>query len=173
MESIFIVIICFGSALLVFGAVIFVLNRMLQNDERKRQAEIIADTRRITIPMRLQAYERLILFLERITPDSMVIRVKNEALTNADLHLMLLKTIRNEFEHNLSQQLYVGTQAWEDVKKAKEDIATLINDAAKTQNPTEASIGLSKAIFDKLVEAGESPTAMAIEELKKEARKIF
>lgn len=173
MEPVFIVILSIASALLVFGATFFVLNRMLQNQERKQNIELLADTRRITIPMRLQAYERLILFLERISPDAMILRVKNNAVTNSDLHLMLLKTIRNEFEHNLSQQLYVGSQTWETVKKAKEDIASLINDAAKGVKPTDASLGLSKAIFDKLVEIGEPPTTEAIEALKHEARKIF
>lgn len=173
MEPVFILVMSIGSALLVFGAVYFVLNRMLQNEERKRSVELLADSRRITLPMRLQAYERLILFLERISPDSMVIRVKNDVKTNADLHLQLLKTIRSEFEHNLSQQLYVGSATWETVKQAKEEVATLINDAAKGQNPNDAAIMLSKVIFEKLVEMGESPTAAALETLKKEARQLF
>ncbi|MDR1055916.1 MAG: hypothetical protein LBL90_08900 [Prevotellaceae bacterium] len=173
MESVFIIVLSIASALLVFGAVFFVLNRMLQHEDRKRQMELLANTRRITIPMRLQAYERLILFLERISPDTMIMRVRNDAVTNADLHLLLLKTIRSEFEHNISQQLYVGSQTWELIKLAKEGIATLINDAAKVLNPNDPSINLSKAIFDKLVELGELPTAQAIESLKKEARQIF
>ena len=173
MEPVFTVILCLGVALLVFSATYLVLNRMLQNEDRKRGIELLSNTRNITIPMRLQAYERLILFLERISPDVMIMRVKNEAVTNADLHLLLLKTIRSEFQHNISQQLYVGSQTWESIKQAKEEVAALINDAAKDLKPTDAAIGITKAIFDKLVELGESPTGAALEALKKEARQMF
>jgi hypothetical protein len=173
MEPVFIIILSISSSILVFAAVFFVINRIFRNEEKKRNIELLSDTKRITIPMRLQAYERLILFLERISPDAMLIRVKNNAKTNADLHLSLLKNIRSEFEHNLSQQLYVGSQTWEAIKQTKETIIALINDTAQTLNPNDASLGLTKAIFDNMVELGEAPAYFAIEMLKKEARQMF
>jgi hypothetical protein len=123
--------------------------------------------------MRLQAYERLILFLERISPDVLVLRLKGQCRTNADLHLAILQQIRSEYEHNISQQLYVSDEIWACVKRTKEQIGLLIGDMAKNVNSDGDSIQLAKAIMDKLVEDGESPVSATIKSIKAEARKIL
>jgi hypothetical protein len=123
--------------------------------------------------MRLQAYERLILFLERISPDALLLKVKSRANTNADLHLAILQQIRSEYEHNISQQLYVGDETWTSVKEAKEQIVLLINDISKRVDSDGSSIQLAKLILDKLMEDGESPVSPAIRKLKAEAKKIL
>jgi hypothetical protein len=123
--------------------------------------------------MRLQAYERLIIFLERISPDSLLLKVKNKALTNADLHLAILQQIRLEYEHNISQQLYVSDEIWSLVKETKEQVTMLVNDIAKNSDPKVASIDLAKQILDNLMENGKSPVAETIKEIKAEARRIL
>lgn len=160
-------------AILVLIAVYLVLTRTLKTEEKRQETELLLTSRRLTVPMRLQAYERLILFMERIALDSMVLRLKDQVQTNADLHLSILQNIRSEYEHNLSQQLYVSSEVWEKVKEAKDGVATFVNDAAKGVNPQEASIQLAKQLFDRLVDQGELPTASVMRELKEEARRIF
>jgi hypothetical protein len=123
--------------------------------------------------MRLQAYERLILFLERISPDTLLLRLKNQGRTNYDLHLAILQQIRSEYEHNISQQLYVSDELWSRVKETKEKVTLFINDIAKAADPNKDSIHLAKLIMDKLIEDGESPVAETIREIKAEARKIM
>ena len=166
-------IMAFVPAILVLATCYLVLNRNLKADEKRRDTELLLASKRITLPMRLQAYERLILFLERISPDSMLLRLKGQAHTNADLHLAMLQNIRSEYEHNISQQLYVSQDVWEKIKAAKEYVKVFLNEAAKEVSPGEASINLSKIIFDKLIAEGESPVLQTINELKHEAQKII
>jgi hypothetical protein len=135
--------------------------------------ELLKSSKAITVPMRLQAYERLILFLERISPDNLLLRLKNQTRTNYDLHLAILQQIRSEYEHNISQQLYVSDAIWSRVKKTKEQVTLYINDIAKDTNPNADSIGLAKLILDKLMEDGESPVSETIREIKAEARKLI
>ncbi|MDR2383141.1 MAG: hypothetical protein LBD76_04560 [Prevotellaceae bacterium] len=166
-----IIVIAFG--LLLSTSMYLVLNRVLTSDERRRNIELLKSAKSITVPMRLQAYERLILFLERISPDTLLLKVKSQSRTNADLHLAILQQIRSEYEHNISQQLYVSDEIWACVKETKEQIVMLVNDISKNVDSDGSSIQLAKLIFDKLVENGESPVAATIRKLKAEARKIL
>jgi hypothetical protein len=166
-----ILIIAFG--VLLTTSIYLILNRILLSDERRRNIELLKTSKSITIPMRLQAYERLILFLERISPDTLVLKLKNQAQTNSDLHLAILLQIRSEYEHNISQQLYVGEEIWDCVKTTKEQIVSLVNDIANRTNPDASSINLAKLILDKMIENGESPVSETIRKLKAEARKIL
>jgi hypothetical protein len=166
-----IIIVAFG--ILLLTSIYLVLNRVLASDERRRNIELLKSAKSITIPVRLQAYERLILFLERISPDTLLLKVKSQSRTNSDLHLAILQQIRAEYEHNISQQLYVSDEVWTCVKEAKEQIVRLVNDISQRTNSDGNSIQLAKLILDKLMEDGESPVSPAIRKLKAEARKIF
>jgi hypothetical protein len=166
-----IIIVAFGALLL--ASMYLILNRILLSDERRRNIELLKSSKAITVPMRLQAYERLILFLERISPDALLLRLKNQAQTNCDLHLAILQQIRSEYEHNISQQLYVSDAIWARVKATKEQVILYINDIAKSADPNADSIGLAKLIIDKLIEDGESPVSETIKEIKAEARKLI
>jgi hypothetical protein len=167
------IIIVIASGVLLLASMYLVLNRILLAEERRRNIELLKSSRAITVPIRLQAYERLILFLERISPDTLLLKLKNQVQTNSDLHLAILHQIRSEYEHNISQQLYVSDEIWSRVKETKEKVALLINDLAKHTDPNAASIDLSKKILDKLMDYGESPVEEVIKELKAEARKIM
>jgi hypothetical protein len=167
------VIIIITSGLLLATSLYLVLNRVLTSDERRRNIELLKSTKSITIPMRLQAYERLILFLERISPDTLILRLKSQCRTNSDLHLAILQQIRSEYEHNLSQQLYVSDEIWSYLKETKEQIVIMVNDMAKHTNSDADSIHLAKLVMDKLIEDGESPVSATIRTIKAEARKIL
>ncbi|MDR1897886.1 MAG: hypothetical protein LBR10_13960 [Prevotellaceae bacterium] len=171
MNDYIILIIAFGSLLLV--SIYVILNRILLSDERRRNVELLKSSKSITVPIRIHAYERLILFLERISPDSLLLKLKNQAQTNSDLHLAMLQQIRLEYEHNLSQQLYVSIKIWESVKATKENIILSINDLAKHTDPNASSIDLANKILDKLISDGESPVSETIKEIKTEAQKLM
>lgn len=167
------IIITVAFGILLLGAMYLTLNRILLSSERHRNIELLKSSKTITVPMRLQAYERLILFLERISPDALLLKLKNQALTNSDLHLAILQQIRMEYEHNISQQLYVSDAIWSRIKETKEQIALFINDIAKQSNPNSASIDLAKQILDKLMEEENSLISETIKAIKAEARKIM
>lgn len=155
-------------ALIVFFTAFFILNEMIKKDRERGKHELVVQNQKIALPIRLQAYERLTLFLERITPDSLIIRVNTPGMTSAQLHQDMLKTIRAEYEHNLSQQIYISQKAWELVKNSRLGIIKLINTSADRIKPSEPGIKLSTLILERTMEVEKQPTQVAISFLKEE-----
>jgi len=160
-------------ALIVFFTAYLSIRLLIKNDQQKRDFEIMVKNRNVITPIQLQAYERLTLFLERISPDALVMRLNKEKITAKQLQNEMLKTIRAEFDHNVSQQVYISSKAWEMIKNAKERTIKLINTTAMTIKPDASGLHLSKAILEKVAEQDELATRMAIEHLKQEVRNYF
>ncbi len=160
-------------ALLVVLSSYMIIKKMLEGESNRKGAEIIMETRKITIPIRLQAYERLVLLLDRISPESLIVRVRKNDMTNQDLQLALLSVIRAEFEHNLSQQLYVSMETWEAVKAAKESIVSMVNEVAMKVKPEEPSIVMARALLERSASSDMEYVTDAMQRLKSEAKKIF
>ena len=145
------------------------IRKMIERDMQLKVMEERASKRSSSLPLKLQAYERLILFLERISPNSLLVRVQQPESTSQLLHLELLVTIRTEFEHNLSQQLYVSDEAWSDVCGAKDEIIEMVNEAFRAVGPNASGVQLSARIFEQVMGMDLLPTHKAISFLKKEA----
>jgi guanylate kinase len=161
-------------ALLVAISVYIVLQKMLKNDEMQRNFILMKTSRQATVTMRLQACERLILFLERISPASLVVRSHQQNMDSQDFHVLLLSIVREEFEHNLSQQLYVSNDAWETVRAAKESIIMHINESATKTNAENSSLELARLIVESYAGDGKGNLIQAaINTVKNEAKKIF
>ena len=142
----------------------------------KRDMEIMkarAESKKNVLPTKLQAYERLILLLERIEPNNLVVRVHQPAMTAKVFQRELLKTVRDEFEHNLTQQLYVSNDAWNSVNSSVQALNQLINLSAEKVSDNANGLELSNMLFEIVSKAGVSPTASAIESLKNEARQLL
>jgi hypothetical protein len=122
-----------------------------------------------TLPIRLQAYERLVLFLERIQPASLVMRSMEESRTCRQLQSVLLRNVREEFEHNLSQQLYISSTSWSMIKAAREEVLQLINVAASEIADDAAKDELARALVVKKAVMVEE----AINKLKAEVAELF
>ena len=161
-------------ATLVFLAAFFTIKGFLENDTRRRELDLRRGNQATITPLKLQAYERIIIFLERINPNVMVVRVNKHGTTAQQLHLELIKTIRTEYEHNLSQQIYMSAGAWELVKNAKEEITKLINiTATKVANDAPAN-DLAMMILNVTANLGKKlPSDVAIEFIKKEVNQSF
>ncbi len=160
-------------SLIVFLTALLILRLFLKNEERRRKFELSMSNKDNVLPLRLQAYERLILFLERISPDSMVMRLKNTRSNVAQMQNELINTVRTEYEHNLSQQTYVSTQAWELIKAARAETIKLINTSAAELKPDEPGINLSKRILEKAMEMTNAPSFAALQCLKNEVKEFF
>ncbi len=160
-------------ALVVFATAYFLIKALLGKEEKKMKLDVFLNNQKAITPIRLQAYERLIILLERIHPESLVIRENQPDMTNQQLHQVLLGMIRGEFEHNLSQQLYVTPQAWMLIKAAKESLVQLVNSEALQLVPTDSSINLSKAIIEAHMQDKKSDHAKAIAFLKEEVQSLF
>ncbi|MEW5844821.1 MAG: hypothetical protein AB1777_00990 [Bacteroidota bacterium] len=160
-------------ALMVFLAGYLALRILIKNETQRQKAELMFNTIKVSLPLRLQAYERLILLMERISPESIIVRVNKKGMLASDLQSALLGSIRAEWEHNLSQQLYVSNEAWEMVKNAKENIVKLINICGEKVAPNDSSFDLSKKILETYAELEINPTSLAIDFLKKEVKEIL
>ena len=163
----------FVPALLVLVTAFFLIKKFLDDSYKLKLLEVRKASQKDILPLRLQAYERLCLFLERITPVNMIPRVHQSGMTAKQLQSQLLTTVRTEFEHNLSQQLYVSSAAWEAVKNAKEDVVKLVNSAVVSTTDNASALDLSKAIFSIVIRNETSPTQKAIDFLKQETRSIL
>ncbi|HAN00072.1 MAG TPA: hypothetical protein DCQ26_15845 [Marinilabiliales bacterium] len=160
-------------ALLVFATAWLVLYKFIGNENKNRKVQVLLDNQKVITPIRLQAYERMVLFLERISPQSLVIRTQKQNMTNLDLQNALLKNIRSEFEHNMAHQLYISDKAWEMVKTAKENVIKTINQNAIKVKPDAPAIQLSKSVLEKMMEYDTDPTQKALDYLKSEIRQLF
>jgi hypothetical protein len=160
-------------ALIVFLTAYLLLRNMIRNDQDKRRQEIILQNSRTVVPIRLQAYERIVLFLERTSLESLLVRTNSPGMSAAELHSALLSTIRSEFEHNLSQQIYMSQQAWEVVKNAKSNTIKIINSEFENTLNTATSLDFSKILLEKVMELEKEPTKTAIEYIKNEIARML
>jgi hypothetical protein len=160
-------------SLVVFLVVFYILYSYFEDKEKNRQFKTALKNRKLITPLRLQAYERVILFLERISPESLVMRVSQTGMTSKQLQAEILSSVRAEYDHNLSQQLYVSNDAWEMVKNARSNTLKIVNTASDKISGDAPYIQLSTALLEMVMQMEKTPSAEAIDFLKKEVQKLF
>ena len=160
-------------ALIVFLTAYFTIKTALQKENEARKVQIVLQNQKVITPIRLQAYERIVLFLERISPNSVIMRLQTPNMTTKQLHKEILIIIRSEFEHNLSQPLYLSVEAWEMIRNAKEKTIKLINSCMEDLDPNDNAIKLSSAVFEKLIEIQTPPSQEAINFIKEEISTLY
>jgi hypothetical protein len=148
--------------------------RVIALNNKKPQADNTAsELLKLTLPTKLQAYERIVMLLERIAPSSLIMRVHKAGMSAKLLHADLLKAIREDFEHNVSQQIYISDNAWNLTKQAKEETIKIINLATSKMDDNATGIDLSKAIFEMMMQLQQSPSGIALDYLHKEVDKAI
>ena len=111
-------------AIITGGVAYGLLHKFFKNEENKRKFELLRENQRLGLPIRLQAYERIVLFLERINPINLMMRVEPSSLDPQSYATLLVHTIQTEYEHNIAQQIYFTQESWEIILKAKSSIIT-------------------------------------------------
>lgn len=160
-------------ALIVFFTAWILLRNMIKNDQDKRKQELILQNSRTVTPIKLQAYERIVLFLERISLESLLLRVSTPDISAQQLHSAMLNAIRSEFEHNLSQQIYMSQQAWEVVRNARSNMIKIINSEADNLTPDATGMAFGKKLLEKIMELEQEPTRAAIDFVKAEIGRMI
>lgn len=160
-------------AAIVFATSYFLLKSFLDNQYKKELMEARLQHQKVITPIRLQAFERLALLLERINPASMVMRVHKSGMTARSLQSELLKNIRSEFDHNLSQQIYVSAQTWESIRIAKEETIKIVNLASARVTDSASGLDLTRAIMEIVTTLEKIPTQVALDNLKREIKQVF
>lgn len=161
-------------ALIVLLASYLVVNKFLVTNYKQKQLGLLKDNQETTVRLRLQAYERLVLFIERINPRSLVPRVYVSEMTVADLRQALIFNIKTEFEHNMSQQIYVSKRVWDTVRGLKEQEMNMINSIAQQLAAEAPAKELHMRIIDYvLTMPGELPSDIALQIINEEAKMIL
>lgn len=127
-----------------------------------------------SVPLRLQAYERLVLLTERIALPQLISRLNQPGIAAAEMKLLLIETIKSEFEYNSTQQLYVSQLAWDAVRNLKEQEILLINQVAASLAANASSAELNRKILDVYMAQTEGALNEAVTQtLNREAKKLM
>jgi len=159
-------------AIVVFFTVFVMLRSNMKQEWQRLTMQLNKDNQEVTLPLKLQAYERLILFLERISLESVLLRTDHAKMTAGQLQQEIVRNIRMEFDHNLSQQIYVSNEAWQKVLAAKSDTTKFVYLMTKKTGEKGPASRLSQKMLEEMMDNQNSPTRVAINYLKNEARKL-
>ncbi|MDB5006628.1 MAG: hypothetical protein JWQ84_2947 [Mucilaginibacter sp.] len=151
----------------------YLIKPYLDRDEKIQLLEFKKAVSNQTLPLRLQAYERLVLFIERVNPANMLIRLNGPAYNAHELYSLIVEDIRNEYQHNITQQIYVSARAWSVVKRVKEDTLGIVNNAIRTLPETASGLDLSKTILSNLSSLEDNPYDIGASLLRKDLEELF
>ena len=135
-------------ALIVFLTAYYILKTYLENQYRLKMAEIKQGQIQTTLPLKLQAYERLSMLCERIAIPNLLLRIRKDGMTAGELQVSLLLAIQQEYEHNITQQVYVSGQLWEIIKMARDEAVNVVALVAEKVGPRADGKELAQALFN-------------------------
>lgn len=161
-------------AIIVLIATSTIVRKFLVNETERKRMSIFQQGMDTTLRLRLQAYERLSLYMERIHPRTLIPRVYETGMTTRDLQTVLILTIKTEYEHNLSQQIYVSAQVWKTVQSVKEQEMAMINQVAGLLNPDSSAKELHQKMIDFIISnENDLPVEVALEMINNEAKLVL
>jgi hypothetical protein len=163
----------FIPAALAIYAMYLTVNSFLKKDFENRLVELKNKNAEIILPNRLQAYERMTLFLERVTPGNLVLRLNDPSYSARKLQSAMVNEIREELNHNLSQQVYMSDDAWKLIKNTVEELISLINEAARELPEDARGIDLAKNIFATISEKNFDRIDQTLTFIKNEIQRLF
>lgn len=137
------------------------------------QTELLKERQHHFLPHKMEAYQRAILYLERIHPTSLVLRLNQAGASAKAMEALLLKAIRDEYDHNVAQQLFISNGSWTLLKSAKDETVRLVGLVGDQLNENATGHEFSSALINTTAEIKSLPSEIAIEALKSEFQKIF
>ena len=161
------------SGLILIVAVFYLLKPYLDRLEKQPAPILNPNAASNQLSLQLQAYERLLLFVDRTNPVNLLVRLNDPAYLATELHYQVLGEIRNEFQHNITQQLYVSPNAWEIVKRIKNETISLANSAVKVLPPHASGFDFSKLILEQMGKMENNPYDVAAALIRDDARQLF
>jgi len=124
--------------------------------------------------IQLQAYERLTLLVDRIAIPNLISRSPHDGLSAREMQLVLTKGIRDEFDYNITQQIYITPETWNAVKNLKEKNLLTINQIASVLPPTASGLDLNRALLEFLMNDNKANLHELVSEaLSYEAKKLL
>ncbi|PSK89261.1 hypothetical protein [Taibaiella chishuiensis] len=161
-------------AIVVLIAAAIIVNKFLVNETQRKRLSIFKENMDTTLRLRLQAYERLALYMERIHPRVLIPRLYETGMTVRDLQSAIVATVNGEFEHNLSQQIYVSAQVWKTVQGVKEQELAMVNQIASQLNAESPARELHQRMIDFILSNENNiPVEVALEVINSEAKLVL
>tara|TARA_R110002073_G_scaffold128999_5_gene275231 strand:+ start:24176 stop:24688 length:513 start_codon:yes stop_codon:yes gene_type:complete len=155
---------------LVTGAVAyFVMSSLRNQDTNEKKLELLAQKKKEALPIKLQAYERMLLFCERINPIKLLVRIKPIGDTTEDYLQLLLASLEQEYDHNMVQQLYITDECWNVIIASKSAVINKLKQVASTSS--SASDFRENVLLDYAKKTPPTDTAVAF--LKNEVKKMI
>lgn len=160
-------------AVVVLLCAVAIMQRQSKAVEQILKQQWSLEAKRQTLPLRLQAYERMTLLMERISPEALLMRTSPGEASSGLYSQMLLEEISVEWNHNLSQQIYLSQDAWNAVRTARGQVAELIAACAGHVHADTPASELTRVILASLLELDTHPTRQALDILREEAFQLF
>ena len=155
---------------LIFGLLFYLLTELRSV---RREITLKQPVKATNGPLILQAYERLALLADRISLKNIVSRMHSTILTVAELQAGLVETIRNEYEHNTTQQIYINSEVWKAITNLKEQNIFIINHLAGTLDPQANAIELSKSILEYCSNNNAELSQLVLDAIQFEVKKLL
>ncbi len=160
-------------SLVVLFATWLVMHKLFRNEEQKRLWELKKLSQKEISPIRMRAYERLSLLLERTTPDHMLVDMPLAEMSVLQVQQRLMEIVRTEYDHNLSQQIYVSDEVWDLIVAAKEQMLAFVNSIAQQIPAGSTALDYAKVLITAYSSNGETANERALQALKDEARTLI
>jgi len=151
----------------------YLIKPYLERSEKLQLMELKKSTTALTLPLRFQAYERLIVFVERVNPANMLVRLHGTQYSAHELHSLVVSDIREEFQHNVSQQIYVSERAWNVIKRVKDDTMSVITNAIKALPENATGLELSKTVLAHMASLQDNPYDIATSMIRKDMEELM
>jgi hypothetical protein len=158
---------------LVFGMAYFLIKKFLDTNQRLKMIDMKMGLQKEMLPLRMQAFERVILYLERMSPNNLLVRVHVPGMKVNEFHKEILSAIRSEYEHNMTQQVYMSAESWNAVKNGRDELLKIINTSFEKCDPESPAAELSKIVFQTMMQTETFPIQKAIDLVKGEAYSMF
>ena len=160
-------------ALCVLLATWIIMHKFYKSETEKRLWELKRLSQKEISPLRMRAYERLALLLERTTPERMLVDINVTEMTPLQLQTHLMHTLRQEYNHNLSQQIYVSDETWDMIENAHMQTIAFCNSIAQQMPANSNALDYAKTLITAYKSNGETPNDLALQALKKEAQTLL
>ncbi|MFD2144881.1 DUF7935 family protein [Mucilaginibacter antarcticus] len=151
----------------------YLLKPYLDRNENLQLIELKKTISAQTLPLKLQAYERVVLFIERMNPTNLLVRLTNPDYSAAELYMLVVAELRNEYQHNVTQQIYVSAGTWAIVKRLKDETLAVINSVVKILPENATGLELSKAVLTHISQIENNPYDAGLALIRKELEELF
>jgi hypothetical protein len=162
-----------AGGIITVGAAYLLVKNDIQHYFRFKTLALQKDQSATFLPLRLQAYERLIIFVERINPANLLLRLHQSGIETSALQALVINEIKTEFQHNITQQLYIDSVSWNVIRKLKDDTLAMVNNVVQNLPEQASGVDLSKKILQHMSTIEDNPYDLAINHLKMDIQKLF